>query len=45
MDNCLPVSRACHDYAHAHPDAAEAAGLILPGESKIVRPSPPSAIP
>jgi hypothetical protein len=45
MDNCRPVSRACHDYAHAHPEAAEAAGLILPAQqsSKIV--SGPRSVP
>lgn len=32
MSNALPVSRACHTYAHAHPEAAEAAGLLVPGE-------------
>lgn len=26
----LPVSRACHDYIHDHPDVATAAGLLIP---------------
>ena len=39
MDNCRPVSRACHDFAHANPELAEAAGLLVP------TPSFPRAVP